>query len=244
MCIRDRVKGVPPGLRSFLLTLAILDDLGAILVIALFYGHDLQVMWMALALLPIAGMVTLMRRGIESPWPILALGAVLWVCVLQSGLHATMAGVVTAFCLPTRSRSGGQPLHDLAGRLQPWVAFGIVPVFAFANAGLPLAGLKIEGVALAVGAGLLVGKFVGVLGMTALASRFMPLPQGVGWGHLAAAALLAGIGFTMSLFIGGLAFGSGEEMNAVRAGVLGASTLAALGGLILLRILSGARASA
>ncbi|MCW1918405.1 Na+/H+ antiporter NhaA [Rhodobacter sp. KR11] len=240
------VPGVPAGLRSFLLTLAILDDLGAILVIAIFYGHDLQVTWLALALVPLAGMVTLMRLRQDRTWPILALGAVLWVCVLQSGLHATLAGVVTAFCLPAHSRSGGHPLHDLQTRLSPWVAFAIVPIFAFANAGLPLADLSLTGadgvIALGVAAGLLVGKFVGVFGVTVLLSRFgLALPAGVGWGHLAAAALLAGIGFTMSLFIGGLAFRGGEEMNAVRAGVLGASTLAAVLGLTLLRILSGAR---
>lgn len=240
------VPGVPAGLRSFLLTLAILDDLGAILVIALFYGHDLQVLWLVAALVPLAGMLLWMRRGSDLVWPILVLGLALWVCVLQSGLHATMAGVVTAFCLPAHSRTGGHPLHDLQGRLAPWVAFGIVPVFAFANAGLPLGELSLTGqdgvIALGVAAGLLVGKFVGVLGVTwALSLVGLPLPKGVSWGQMAAAALLAGIGFTMSLFIGGLAFRGGEEMNAVRAGVLGASTLAALMGLTLLRILSGAR---
>ncbi|NBZ88441.1 Na+/H+ antiporter NhaA [Stagnihabitans tardus] len=238
-------KGFPPGLRTFLLTLAILDDLGAILVIALFYGKDLQVLWLASALLPLAGMVWWMRRGSDLVWPTLAMGAVLWLCVLQSGLHATLAGVITAFCLPAASRSGGHPLHDLQTRLASWVTFAIVPVFAFANAGLPLGELSLEGpgasLALAVGAGLLVGKFVGVVGMAWVAGLFgLRRPEGVTWGHLAAAGLLAGIGFTMSLFIGGLAFGEGDEMNAVRAGVLGASALAAVLGLTLLRILSGA----
>lgn len=237
-------KGVPPGLRSFLLTLAILDDLGAILVIALFYGENLQVGWLVAALVPLAAMLVLMRMKINRVAPILWLGAILWVMVLNSGIHATLAGVVTAFCLPTRSAKGSHPLHDLQEGLQPWVTFGIVPVFAFFNAGLPLADLSLQGsggyIASGVGLGLLLGKFVGVLAATWLVHKAgVPLPRGVRWAHLGAAALLAGIGFTMSLFIGGLAFGEGEAMNAVRLGVLGASTLAAILGLSWLRMLSG-----
>lgn len=237
-------KGLPPGLRSFLLTLAILDDLGAILIIALFYGHDLHVSYLLAALVPLAAMLVLARLRLARLAPVLLLGAVLWVLVLESGIHATIAGVVTAFCVPMADRKGGSPLHALVDGLQPYVAFLIVPLFAFANAGLPLGSLTLSGpggqVALGVGLGLLVGKFAGVMGATwALTRAGFALPEGMGWPHMAGAALLAGIGFTMSLFIGGLAFGEADTMNAVRLGVLAASVVAALAGLALLRVLSG-----
>lgn len=237
--------GLPLGLRSFLLTLAILDDLGAILIIALFYGHDLNVMYLAAALAPIGAMALLARRRGASVTPALVLGAVLWVLVLKSGIHATLAGVVTAFLIPLHDKAGGSPLHRLTAGLQPWVAFLIVPLFAFANAGLPLGDLGLAGhggqIALGVGVGLVLGKFAGVLGVTWAMVRLGlgTLPEGMGWAHMAAVGLLAGIGFTMSLFIGGLAFGEGEAMNAVRLGVLAASVLAAGAGLLLLRNLSG-----
>ncbi len=240
--------GLPPGLRSFLLTLAILDDLGAILIIAVFYGHDLDTAYLLAALVPVAAMVVLSRMRVASLAPAVVLGAVLWVLVLKSGIHATLAGVVMAFCIPLKAGETS-PLHRLAHGLQPWVTFLIVPLFAFANAGLPLGNLSMTGqggqIALGVGLGLLVGKFVGVMGISAVlvALRLGALPEGMGWLHLAAAALLAGIGFTMSLFIGGLAFGEGAQMDAVRLGVLAASVLAAGAGLILLRFLATRKAS-
>ena len=237
--------GLPPGLRSFLLTLAVLDDLGAILIIAVFYGHDLQVGYLLAALLPLAAMVVLARARVGRLFPVLALGAVMWVLVLNSGIHPTLAGVITAFCVPLRDRKGGSPMHRLVAALQPYVTYVIVPLFAFANAGLPLGGLSLAGsggqIAAGVGLGLILGKFLGVIGVTwiLVRLRFGSLPQGMGWRHMAALSLLAGIGFTMSLFIGGLAFGEGPEMNAVRLGVLSASVLAAGAGLYLLRKLSG-----
>lgn len=236
--------GLPSGLRSFLLTLAILDDLGAILIIAIFYGHDLDVTYLLAALLPLAGMLLVARLRLATVAPAVILGVILWVLVLKSGIHATLAGVVMAFCIPLKDKDGGSPLHHLAESLQPWVTYMIVPLFAFANAGLPLGNLSMSGqdgqIALGVAAGLLVGKFVGIFGMTGLlvALRAAPLPEGMGWLHVTAVALLAGIGFTMSLFIGGLAFGEGAEMNAVRLGVLAASIVAAVIGLLLLRYLA------
>jgi NhaA family Na+:H+ antiporter len=237
--------GLPPGLRSFLLTLAILDDLGAILIIAVFYGHDLDLRYLLAALVPLAGMLVLARLGVGRLLPALILGAILWGLVLQSGIHATLAGVVTAFCIPLRDRRGDSPLHHLIGGLHPYVTFLIVPLFAFANAGLPLGELSLTGssgqIALGVGLGLIVGKLVGVLGVTYGLVKLGAgaLPEGMRLRHAAAAAMLAGIGFTMSLFIGGLAFHEGPEMNAVRLGVLGASVLAAVAGLVMLRKLSG-----
>lgn len=237
--------GLPAGLRSFLLTLAILDDLGAILIIAIFYGHDLDVRYLLAALVPLAGMLMLARLKVGRLAPALLLGAVMWVLVMESGIHATIAGVVTALCIPLSDRHGGHPLHHLTKGLQPYVTFMIVPLFAFANAGLPLGNLSLAGtggqIALGVGLGLVLGKFVGVLGVSygLVKLGVGTLPEGMRMRHVAAAALLAGIGFTMSLFIGGLAFGDGAEMNAVRLGVLGASILAAGAGLLLLRVLSG-----
>lgn len=237
-------RGLPPALRAFLLTLAILDDLGAILVIALFYGHDLAPGWLAGALVPLCAMAVLARARMARVAPILALGAILWVMVLKSGIHATLAGVVTAFFIPMGDRKGGSPLHRLEHALQPYVAFMIVPLFAFANAGLPLSGITLGGeagrIALGVGAGLVLGKFLGIAGAVWLVVRLarVPLPEGLGPRHIAGAAALAGIGFTMSLFIGGLAFGEGPEMNAVRLGVLAGSLVAAGLGFVLLRPLA------
>ncbi len=234
-------KGLPGGLKSFLLTLAILDDLGAILIIAIFYADDLNLMYLGLALVPLGGLAVLNYRGTGRVAPALLLGAVLWVLVLKSGVHATLAGVVTAFFIPIKDRDGHSPLHRLEHGLAPYVAFLIVPLFAFANAGLDFGGMTAAAVTspltLGVGSGLLVGKFVGIMAVTWLMVRLgaAVLPEGADWAHMSGIALLAGIGFTMSLFIGGLSFGEGAQMDAVRLGVLAASGLAALAGFALLR---------
>lgn len=236
-------KGLPSGLKTFLLTLAILDDLGAILIIAIFYTDHLKLTYLALALVPLAGLWMLGRLRPARVAPALLLGAVLWVLVLKSGVHATLAGVVTAFFIPLKDSKGGSPLHRLEEGLQPYVAFLIVPLFAFANAGLDLSGLSIAALTspltLGVAAGLVVGKFAGVL--LATLALVIPglarLPRGATWAHMAGVALLAGIGFTMSLFIGGLSFGEGPEMDAVRLGVLVASAFAAGAGFVVLRAL-------
>jgi NhaA family Na+:H+ antiporter len=236
-------KGLPPGLKTFLLTLAILDDLGAILIIALFYGHDLHLMWLVAALAPLAGLVALNVARVRRLGPSILLAIVLWVMVLESGVHATVAGVVAAFCIPLHDRQGGSPLHVLDAMLAPYVAFLIVPVFALANAGVVLPGVEVLGqpLSLAIGAGLVLGKPLGVLlavwAMTAtgLAQR----PDGASARQMLGLACLAGIGFTMSLFIGGLSFGDGAEMNGVRLGVLAGSIVSAVLGFGLLRLPSG-----
>ena len=234
-------KGLPFGLKTFLLTLAILDDLGAILIIAVFYTDHLQLSYLALALIPLLGLALLHRARTSRIAPALLLGAVLWVLVLKSGIHATLAGVATAFFIPLNDRDGGSPLITLEHGLQPYVAFLIVPLFAFANAGLSFAALSWAAlgspVTLGVALGLLVGKVAGVMGACWLMVRsgLAALPQAAGWAHMVGVALLAGIGFTMSLFIGGLSFGEGPAMNAVRLGVLLGSAIAALAGFAVLR---------
>jgi Na+:H+ antiporter, NhaA family len=234
-------KGLPGGLKSFLLTLAILDDLGAILIIAIFYTDNLNLMYLGLALIPLAGLAVLNYRGTGRVAPALLLGVVLWVLVLKSGVHATLAGVVTAFFIPLKDHDGHSPLHRLEHGLAPYVAFLIVPLFAFANAGLNFDGMTAAALTspltMGVASGLLVGKFVGIMAATWLMVRLGAalLPEGADWVHMSGIALLAGIGFTMSLFIGGLSFGEGERMDAVRLGVLAASGVAALAGFALLR---------
>ncbi len=234
-------KGLPPGLKVFLLTLAILDDLGAILIIAVFYTDNLNLTYLGLAVMPLLGLAALNRSRTARVAPALLLGAILWVLVLKSGVHATLAGVICAFFIPLRDREGGSPLHMLENGLQPYVGFLIVPLFAFANSGLSFDGMSLgaltEPLTLGVAAGLLVGKFVGIMGAVSLmvwAGR-ANLPDGATWGHMSGVALLAGIGFTMSLFIGGLSFGEGAQMDAVRLGVLTASAVAAVAGFVVLR---------
>ena len=232
---------VPATLKVFLLTLAILDDLGAILVIALFYTADLKAEYLVLAAMPLAAMLWLNLRGAHRAAPILLLGAVLWVLVLKSGVHATLAGVVTAFFVPLKDRFGRSPLHALEHALSPYVLYFIVPVFAFANAGVVLSGLQLSDllspVPLGIAAGLFIGKQVGVLGTTWLAVRagLARLPEGATWAQVYGVACLAGIGFTMSLFIGSLSFADPALMNEVRLGVLSGSLLSAVVGFAILR---------
>jgi NhaA family Na+:H+ antiporter len=237
-------KRAPASLKVFLLTLAILDDLGAILIIALFYTAELKVLYLALALLPLAGLFALNLFGAHRVAPAILLGALLWVCVLKSGVHATLAGVITAFLIPLTDRFGKSPLHRLEHALTPYVGFLIVPVFAFANAGVVLEGLSLAALMaplpLGIAAGLVVGKLVGVMGVTFLLVRLglAGLPGGATWTHMAGIGLLAGIGFTMSLFIGGLSFADLELMNQVRLGVLSGSAVAAVAGFAVLRLAS------
>ncbi|MDE9450888.1 Na+/H+ antiporter NhaA [Aliiroseovarius sp. Z3] len=224
----------PAALKVFLLTLAILDDLGAIIVIALFYTAELKVEYLVYALVPLVLMWWLNMRQVHRIAPILMLGVVLWVLVLKSGVHATLAGVATAFFIPIKDRWGKSPLHSLEHALAPYVLFMIVPIFAFANAGVSLKGMSLEAlfapIPLGIVAGLVVGKQIGVLGLTYLTvkSGLARLPHGVGWIHIYGVSALAGIGFTMSLFIGSLSFADQTLMNNVRLGVLVASALSAM----------------
>lgn len=235
---------VPVSLKIFLLTLAILDDLGAIIVIALFYTAELKANYLLLAVLPLGGLLWLNAKGAHRVAPALLLGAIMWYFVLKSGVHATLAGVVTAFCIPLKDKWGKSPLHMLENGLAPYVLYLIVPIFAFANAGVVLNGLTpqalMQPLPLGIALGLILGKQLGVFGLTVLMVKtgLARLPTGANYLHIYGIACLAGVGFTMSLFIGGLSFSDPAMMNQVRAGVLSGSVLSGLIGYTALMIAS------
>ena len=241
-------SSVPVSLKIFLTALAILDDLGAVAIIAAFYTGDLSLVSLALAGSVLGALALFNRLGNERVWLYLGLGGVLWIFVLKSGVHATLAGVALALTVPLR-RSRGRPddsastLHVLEHSLQPWVAFFIVPVFGFANAGVSLSGMTVqallEPVTFGIAAGLFVGKQVGVFLTTWLTVRlnFADCPENASWTQVYGVSLLCGIGFTMSLFVGLLAFPNSPELqDQVKVGVLGGSVLSALMGATVLAI--------
>ncbi|NWB91991.1 Na+/H+ antiporter NhaA [Pseudomonas agarici] len=230
-------KRVPVSLKLFLMTLAIIDDLGAIIVIAVFYSSELSTLSLLLAGACLVALIAMNRLGVIKLGPYMIIGLILWICVLKSGVHATLAGVTLAFCIPLRTKnSETSPLLSLEHALHPWVAFGILPLFAFANAGVSLTGVNLDSfthhVPLGIAAGLLIGKTVGVFGLAWLAVKagMAALPNGANWGQVLGVAILCGIGFTMSLFVGSLAFvpGSGDYAGMDRMGILTGSILAAL----------------
>ncbi|PLP57222.1 Na+/H+ antiporter NhaA [Mesorhizobium loti] len=238
---------VPASLKVFLTALAIIDDLGAVIIIALFYTSGLSLAYLAAALAVIVVLIVLNRMGVLSLVPYLVLGAVLWVLVLKSGVHATLAGVALALTIPLRATPGiahdmeHSPLHRLEHALHRFVPLIIIPIFGFANAGVSLAGFTpatlVEPLTLGVAAGLVIGKLVGVLGASVLAIKLglADLPMRAGWMQMTGIALLCGIGFTMSLFIGLLAFADSPTLqDAVKVGILAGSLVAALAGAALL----------
>lgn len=237
-------KRAPSSLKVFLLTLAILDDLGAILIIAFFYTAELKIDYLLLALFPLAGLAYQNWRGAHRIAPSILLGTILWVLVLKSGVHATLAGVITAFFIPMTDKYGKSPLHSVEHALSPYVLYLIVPIFAFANAGVDLSQISfadlLAAVPLGITSGLVLGKLIGVFGMTFLLVKLgiARLPDNAGWAHILGVSLLAGIGFTMSLFIGGLSFRDPDVMNLVRLGVLVGSVIAATSGYLILRFSS------
>lgn len=279
-CMRLVGRRVPSGLLVMMTALAVIDDLGAILVIAIFYSRGIS-----LGPLTVAGMLTLALIAmnlfsVRRPVPYLLVGIVLWVAILKSGIHATVAGVVVGLCVPARARltlkqvrdevrelftlaesanedeaesalellqqklkDWESPLSQLERVLHPWVSYGVIPVFALANAGLSLKGFSfadlVAPVSMGTVLGLFVGKQLGVFGATVFAVRmgWAQLPSSVGWSHVYGLATLAGVGFTMSLFVAGLAFGEGTALHEhTKLGVLVGSLLSAVVGIIMLKL--------
>ena len=233
---------VPVSLKIFLLAIAIIDDLGAIVIIAAFFTSDLSVNALTLSMLGFAAAVTLNRMGVSRMTPYALIGVFMWVAVLKSGVHATLAGVLIALTIPLKEKGGEEALlHRVEHALHPWVAFLVLPIFAFANAGVGLAGVSVSDLAepltLGIIAGLFVGKQLGVFAATWFATRsgVARLPEDIQWTHVYGVACLTGVGFTMSLFIGSLAFDSQDIMNSVRLGVITGSILSGILGFAVLR---------
>lgn len=238
---------VPSGLKVFLLALAIADDIGAVVVIALFYAAGIAPQWLAAAAVGLALCVFLPRFGVRSYGVYVLVGACVWYATLQSGVHATIGGVLLGLLTPARPLHGEEhaPADDLIHRLHPWVAFVIMPVFALCNAGVALDASSLgdaqaQRVAIAVVLGLLVGKPVGItiFAWLAVRSGVAVLPRGVGWSQIVGAGVLAGIGFTVALFIASLAFEEEHFVAGAKLGILAASLFATLlGAALLARVL-------
>ena len=248
-------KRVPTSLKLFLVTVAIVDDMGAVAIIALAYTDDINGLALLASLAIMAGMLALNRMGVSRLAPYLALAALLWLTVLLSGVHATIAGVLSAMFIPLRAGPSApegmeSPLHRLEHALQPWVAYAIVPIFGFANAGVSFAGIGVEHLLaplpLGVAAGLFLGKQIGVFGALwgCIRLGLGPKPANANWVQIYAVCMLCGIGFTMSLFIGGLAFTDPLLMDEVKIGVLGGSLLSAIAGFLILRMADKPKAAA
>jgi NhaA family Na+:H+ antiporter len=232
----------PIALKIFLLAIAIIDDLGAIVIIAIFYTSELSINALSISMIGFAVAVALNRLGIQRTAPYFLVGIIVWVFVLKSGVHATLAGVLIAFTIPLKAKNEDEALlYKMEHGLHPWVAFLILPVFAFANAGVNFTGIGIDDLlqplTLGIAVGLFLGKQIGVFLATwiGVKSGIARLPENVSWKHVYGVACLTGVGFTMSLFIGSLAFTTADVMNAVRLGVVLGSVLSGIIGYLLLK---------
>jgi NhaA family Na+:H+ antiporter len=240
---------VPLALKIFLTTIAIVDDIAAIVIIALFYTSDLSVVSLGLAGMGILALAILNRARVVRLAPYMLTALFIWLCVLKSGVHATLAGVIVAAFIPLRAGDDQSPARHLEHTLHPWVAFAVLPIFAFANAGVSFLGMGLgtitNGVPLGIILGLFFGKQIGVFGMVVLARllRLAQLPEGTTWLQVYGVAVLCGIGFTMSLFIGTLAFehGNFDLLGGVKIGVLIGSLLSAATGVLILHLALPAR---
>ena len=237
-------KRIPLPLKVFLLALAIIDDLGAIIVIAIFYSHEISTPALIIAMVTISILVTMNRFKVSALCAYMVIGLILWASVLKSGVHATLAGVIIGFCIPMQGRNGSSPLHQFEHILAPWCSYLILPLFAFSNAGAPLENVGLSSLnsplTLGIALGLIVGKPLGVFLFSSLSVklRLAQLPQGVNFAQIFAIAILCGIGFTMSMFLAGLAFGettynSFDTLS--RLGILLGSGVSAVVGYLLLR---------
>jgi len=235
---------VPLSLKLFLLTLAIIDDLGAIVIIAVFYSGDLSVTSLIFSAIAIAALFAMNFFGVKRISAYIVVGVILWICVLKSGVHATLAGVILAFAIPLRTNEDEPcPLRELEHSLHPWIAFGIMPIFAFANAGVSFEGMSfsklLEPIPIGIALGLILGKQIGVFGFSyaAVKAGLAKLPEDLNWRLIYGTSILCGIGFTMSLFISTLAYDSSIADNAVsaRIGILTGSFIAAVSGYLVLK---------
>ncbi len=237
---------VPIEIKVLLMGLTIMDDIGAIMVIGAFYTEELNISMLLLSLIPVIGLYILNNRNVIRIAPYIILAVILWVLVLHSGIHPTLAGVVAAFFIPVRVKNERRsPSQRLEHDLHPWVAFFILPIFGFANAGVPFEGLTwssfLDPITLGIILGLVIGKQIGIFGSVWLAikSGLCPRLENTNWCQIYAMSVLCGIGFTMSLFIGGLAFTGMESQAEVRLGVLVGSLISAVAGYMLLRTTCG-----
>lgn len=237
-------KQVPLPLKIFLLALAIIDDLGAIVVIALFFSRELSVQALIFSGISILTLVLLNRFRVSALCAYMVVGAILWASVLKSGVHATLAGVIIGFCIPLKGKKGERPLHDFEHILAPWSSFVILPLFAFANAGVSFDGIDVSMISspllLAIACGLIIGKPVGVFGFSYISVKLglAKLPDGINFKQIFSVAVLCGIGFTMSMFLASLAFDAdaGESVNTLsRLGILLGSTVSATLGYLFLK---------
>lgn len=235
---------VPASLKIFLMALAIIDDLGAIVIIALFYTSDLSLLSLGVAAAAIAALAILNLTGVRRTGIYILVGVILWTAVLKSGVHATLAGVIVGFFIPLKEQNGKSPAVQLEHVLHPWVAYLILPLFAFANAGVSLQGVTIEGLTSLLPLGIIAGLFIGKpLGISlfcwlALKMKWATLPAGTTFKQIMAVGVLCGIGFTMSIFIASLAFGNVDPamINWAKLGILIGSVLSAVVGYGLLRM--------
>ncbi|SDJ44588.1 sodium/proton antiporter, NhaA family [Ferrimonas sediminum] len=235
---------VPVALKVFLLALAIIDDLLAIMIIALFYSGSLSTINLVIAALAVVGLFILNRSGVRSLVPYMLVGTILWIAVLKSGVHATLAGVVLAFTIPlSKDEDGDCPSEFLEHKLHPWSTFMILPIFAFANAGVSFDGLSMSDLVaplpLGIALGLVLGKPLGILGFSFIAVKLKlaKVPDGISWTQLFGVSLLCGIGFTMAMFVASLAFEAGvmNYGDLSRLGILLGSALSAIGGYMVLK---------
>lgn len=234
-------RHAPPSIKLLLVTIAIVDDIGAVLVIALFYTHDLNVPALAGALALTGAMAALGQFGVRRLWPFMIGFALLWLLVLASGVHPTISGVLAALTIPLGKDEAASPLRRLEHKIHSWVMFGVMPIFGFVSAGVALGGgiMPANPLPLAIIAGLFLGKQLGIFGAIWLAIRagLARHLAGTSWRQLYGAAILCGIGFTMSLFIGALAFpGEAVRINEAKLGTLTGSLLSALAGYAMLRL--------
>ncbi len=230
-------KRVPMQIKIFLTAVAIIDDLAAIIIIALFYTSKLSVASLAVAAVGILALAVLNRMRVKKVSPYILIGVLIWVCVLKSGIHATLAGVIIALSIPLKDEQGtmeNSPLERLEHDLHPWVAFLVLPIFGFANAGVSFAGMSLDyltnPLTLGIITGLFLGKQLGIFSMIVAAVKLgiAKKPAGTSWVQIYAMSVLCGVGFTMSLFIGELAFADQTLASSVRIGVLGGSILSAI----------------